>query len=874
LSSWIDTNEDNVLSPSDKIDITDENGVVTWWHVDNVMITLLVENLYNVEQKMYIELNPEKFPNWQHKPISTWWHEIWPVFSRWYHLTSWTDENLDNVLGPSDIIDITDENEVVSWWHVVDWKYDIIVSKIPPPKYLDNIRYLEDPVSSWLHELYPQYSRRYHLTSWIDTNEDYILSPSDKIDITDENGVVTWWHVDVVTITMLVENIDNLEQKMYIELDPKFFPYWENIKSDPTFTRWHEIWPVFSRWYFLTSWIDENLDNVLGPSDIIDMEDEYGRVSWWHVIDVKYDIIVQQIPPPKYLDNIRYLEDPVSSWLHELYPQYSRRYHLTSWLDTNEDNVLSPSDIIDITDENGVVTWWHVDVVTITMLIENVDNLRQKMYIELDPWLFPYWEKIKSSPISTWWHEIWPVFSRWYHLTSWFDENLDNVLGPSDVIDMEDEYGRVSWWHVADVKYDIVVQQISPPEYYIKENMPDLGQHSVNWCWAAVAANSFKWYAHHGYPQLLDNLLTPALDNDYLNIIPWPGCPVGGFLDLLHEIAKDCLYLGVSPENEENIGPENTFCIPIDDNTYFYGLQEFINEQGAPLVVHEIVDNNYFSGIGESIPPEDGENVIYATPTFENYKKELERCQDVILQFNFRNTSYEPPYEQELLDHMVTGVGYFDAGDNNRWIVVADPWTTPPFGTGPDHNNQENRYSYDNLPVVSTDPFIVAYTTWVPGVGPQTLNVQVVKMVYISPAPPVVPWEGTAVFWLENLYKVGLEKDLWLYQGSKLVVKFFDYMDSPENEVVIETFSPIWQLVENENVPHPSGIGVKKARLDLTTENTGEVISTLASFTVTKDDLWNRIVAILGQWPDATSAQKDALWSEIVAILGQWPDAP
>jgi hypothetical protein len=127
---------------------------------------------------------------------------------------------------------------------------------------------------------------------------------------------------------------------------------------------------------------------------------------------------------------------------------------------------------------------------------------------------------------------------------------------------------------------------------------------------------------------------------------------------------------------------------------------------------------------------------------------------------------------------------------------------------------------------------------------------------------------------LENLYKVGLEKDLWLYQGSKLVVKFFDYMDSPENEVVIETFSPIWQLVENENVPHPSGIGVKKARLDLTTENTGEVISTLASFTVTKDDLWNRIVAILGQWPDATSAQKDALWSEIVAILGQWPDAP
>jgi len=168
---------------------------------------------------------------------------------------------------------------------------------------------------------------------------------------------------------------------------------------------------------------------------------------------------------------------------------------------------------------------------------------------------------------------------------------------------------------------------ISPPasaagdNYFIKVCMPDLGQHSVNWCWVAAAANSIYWYSQNGYPQLIDDPANPIEnDNTYITtliphppLVPPPPCFV---YRLLQEIAIDCLYPGV-PEGTLTI--DNTWDKAINDIHYFFGLQEFINEQGAPLVVHEIVDNNLVS----PVPPEDGIKVIYSSPTLENYQREL-----------------------------------------------------------------------------------------------------------------------------------------------------------------------------------------------------------------------------------------------------------
>jgi len=138
-------------------------------------------------------------------------------------------------------------------------------------------------------------------------------------------------------------------------------------------------------------------------------------------------------------------------------------------------------------------------------------------------------------------------------------------------------------------------------------------------------------------------------------------------------------------------------------------------------------------------------------------------------------------------------------------------------------------------------------------------------------------WAGSTTFKLENLYELNLYKaNLWLYDGMKLVVKFYDYDNVFENENVIhENFTLPWQVVpENENVAHPSGVSVKRARLDLTGDNTENVISTISSFVVTRDVLWDRLTQISGEWPFASSSERDALWKELGDLSAQWPYAP
>jgi len=131
-----------------------------------------------------------------------------------------------------------------------------------------------------------------------------------------------------------------------------------------------------------------------------------------------------------------------------------------------------------------------------------------------------------------------------------------------------------------------------------------------------------------------------------------------------------------------------------------------------------------------------------------------------------------------------------------------------------------------------------------------------------------------ADFSFVTLYEVRLDLNLYLENGSKLVVKFYTYADAFENENVIENFSTPWHVEENEIVPHPQGEPVKKVRLDLTADNTEEMISTIASFTVTRDDLFGRIMVIKGLWPISSPIERDALFSEIMDIKGQWPIAP
>jgi hypothetical protein len=159
-------------------------------------------------------------------------------------------------------------------------------------------------------------------------------------------------------------------------------------------------------------------------------------------------------PPPfkvKYLHStggLFNLTDPIGTQWHEIYPLFCREYHLSSWED-NGDGVLSPCDQIDMYEKpDGEVRWYHVENVTITLLVTPVENhmvdengfpplesppqgAGKSMYIELEG---GYNASVLTNPVCTQWHEIYPVFCREYHLSAWSDTDELRKLDPCDDI--------------------------------------------------------------------------------------------------------------------------------------------------------------------------------------------------------------------------------------------------------------------------------------------------------------------------------------------------------------------------------------------------------------------------------------------------------
>jgi hypothetical protein len=142
------------------------------------------------------------------------------------------------------------------------------------------------------------------------------------------------------------------------------------------------------------------------------------------------------------------ITDPVGTQWHELYPLFCREYHLSSWED-NGDGILSRCDQIDMYEKpDGEVRWYHVENVTITLLVTPVENhmvdengfppleshpqgAGKSMYIELEG---GYNASVLTNPVGTQWHEIYPNFCTQYHLSSWNDTDELRKLDPCDDI--------------------------------------------------------------------------------------------------------------------------------------------------------------------------------------------------------------------------------------------------------------------------------------------------------------------------------------------------------------------------------------------------------------------------------------------------------
>jgi hypothetical protein len=114
---------------------------------------------------------------------------------------------------------------------------------------------------------------------------------------------------------------------------------------------------------------------------------------------------------------------------------------------------------------------------------------------------------------------------------------------------------------------------------------------------------------------------------------------------------------------------------------------------------------------------------------------------------------------------------------------------------------------------------------------------------------------------MDSLYSVKLR----LAENLELRLRFSTYDGEHQAEVLVEPDGKRRVIC----ISHPEGKPVELIELVLAEENRA-----LASLVVTGDDLWDRIVAILGYWAEAAAEEKGELFAEIIDILGQWPEAP
>lgn len=163
-----------------------------------------------------------------------------------------------------------------------------------------------------------------------------------------------------------------------------------------------------------------------------------------------YDSLMNPLTDPDYY--------PVCTWWHEIWPEFCRIYHLSSWVDTDGGGYLSYCDTIDLTE------WWHVVSVTqvdttLELILETLEaGVVENRILHFSGGLDPdSVNRALMEPVCTWWHEEHPDTCKWWHIASWHD-NGNATLDYCDTLDFK------TWWHVEDVAIDIEVHSIDPPD--------------------------------------------------------------------------------------------------------------------------------------------------------------------------------------------------------------------------------------------------------------------------------------------------------------------------------------------------------------------------------------------------------------------------
>ena len=264
----------------------------------------------------------------------------------------------------------------------------------------------------------------------------------------------------------------------------------------------------------------------------------------------------------------------------------------------------------------------------------------------------------------------------------------------------------------------------APPSTYWKVSMPDLGQHSMGWCWVAAAADSFWWYADNvpaqvgllggaGKPWKAIDAASKAPGGACGTIAPqrtWldsrdgpppggDGAAIAGYPTVLKKIAEKTFY-DANQDGIQQLGVEDNYCFSegVEKWDYLVGLRDYVASYGSGLKVHDIIEPAR-CGIGTGYLPIRPQNPMIKNQrdpclpltgvdqavrpvTFTDYMTELSDGQDVLLWMEGQQYPIETA-------HVVTGVGYdktLPGAFGNGTLTISDPWThttNPPIPPQP-----------------------------------------------------------------------------------------------------------------------------------------------------------------------------------------------
>jgi hypothetical protein len=218
-------------------------------------------------------------------PVGTWWHELWPNFCTMWVLVDWKD-NGDGYLSYCDTITFSSpvipDSTIVKHIEEVTGTIKVEVPGVIDSAYFDYmcgnpmVNPITDPVNTFWHEVWPEFSIRHMCVGWTDNGNEY-LDSCDWIDLMvidgPDSGEVTSYHVlawqtDIVASHVLVTPPDTCEfyKAPYNDYSPFGVPDFDQ-KQDNWFGELAGVWthcgPVALADCFW--WIDSRFEDPNSP---------------------------------------------------------------------------------------------------------------------------------------------------------------------------------------------------------------------------------------------------------------------------------------------------------------------------------------------------------------------------------------------------------------------------------------------------------------------------------------------------------------------------------------------------------------------------------------------------------------------------------